>query len=196
MDKVVVSFKETFQAGQAYVALSRAKSIDGLFIQNFDIKKIRTSKKVESEMHRLRNTMVFKEPVSPLMLSSNAWAKVCHINVRSLQQHKDDLNTYQKITACDVICVSETWLSKKVDNAVVNLPGFQLFRRDRQDCFKFYKYSAKCLKCDDKGGVALYVKHGVYVSLLDKFCTDGVESLYCMFSKGEVQVYLGVIYRP
>ena len=36
----------------------------------------------------------------------------------------------------------------------------------------------------------------MYVSLLDKFCTDGVESLYCMFSKGEVQVYLGVIYRP
>ena len=108
LDKVVVSFKETFQAGQAYVALSRAKSMDGLFIQNFDIKKIRTSKKVESEMHRLRNTMVFKEPVSPLMLSSNAWTNVCHINVRSLQQHKDDLNTYQKITACDVICVSET----------------------------------------------------------------------------------------
>jgi ATP-dependent DNA helicase PIF1 len=36
-----------FECGQTYVALSRVKSLDGLYLTSFDVKKIRINKKVK-----------------------------------------------------------------------------------------------------------------------------------------------------
>ena len=36
-----------FECGQTYVALSRVKSLDGLYLTSFDAKKIRINKKVK-----------------------------------------------------------------------------------------------------------------------------------------------------
>lgn len=46
LDKVFVDFDRIFAAGQAYVALSRAKSLEGLFIKNFDPDKIFVDKSI------------------------------------------------------------------------------------------------------------------------------------------------------
>ena len=53
-DKIVVSFQGAFSAGQAYVALSRVKKLNGLHILDFDAKKIRVNEEVNEEMDRLR----------------------------------------------------------------------------------------------------------------------------------------------
>ncbi|MDR0423028.1 MAG: AAA family ATPase [Rickettsiales bacterium] len=46
LDKIQCALKDAFTEGQIYVAISRVKSIDGLYIENFDINKIRANKKV------------------------------------------------------------------------------------------------------------------------------------------------------
>lgn len=46
------------KAGQAYVALSRVKSLRGLALTDFTEKAIRTSKKVKAEMERLKNLLL------------------------------------------------------------------------------------------------------------------------------------------
>ena len=53
-DNIVVSFQGAFSAGQAYVALSRVKNLNGLHILDFDPRKIRVNEEVNEEMDRLR----------------------------------------------------------------------------------------------------------------------------------------------
>ena len=38
---------QIFECGQTYVALSRVKSLEGLYLQSFDVTKIRINKKVQ-----------------------------------------------------------------------------------------------------------------------------------------------------
>ena len=61
MDKIVVNLKSVdrngksrcMQYGQAYVALSRVRNFDGLFLTAFESKNIRANPSVIAEMHRL-----------------------------------------------------------------------------------------------------------------------------------------------
>ena len=53
-EKIVVSLDGFSLAGMAYVALSRVRTLNGLYLLSFDSQKVRCSKLVESEMSRLR----------------------------------------------------------------------------------------------------------------------------------------------
>lgn len=46
LDKVECDLKNTFSEGQVYVALSRVRDLDGLYIKSFDINNIKANKKV------------------------------------------------------------------------------------------------------------------------------------------------------
>ena len=54
LDKIVVSMNSRFMAGQAYVALSRVKNLDGLYLLGFKGDKIKVNSDVVQEMERLR----------------------------------------------------------------------------------------------------------------------------------------------
>ena len=42
-----------FECGQTYVALSRVKSLDGLYLSSFDPKKIKVNQKVKEFYHSI-----------------------------------------------------------------------------------------------------------------------------------------------
>ena len=56
-DNIVISFEGHFGPGQAYVALSRVKSLDGLHLKTFSSKKIICSNKVRQHMMEIRTRM-------------------------------------------------------------------------------------------------------------------------------------------
>jgi len=56
--------REIFECGQTYVALSRVKSLEGLYLSGFDASKIRVNKTVQAFYSRLDN----KEDVIPVPL--------------------------------------------------------------------------------------------------------------------------------
>ena len=45
---------EIFECGQTYVALSRVKSLDGVYLKSFDAGKIRINKKVKKYYEELK----------------------------------------------------------------------------------------------------------------------------------------------
>ena len=64
LDKIVVDMKGTrFNPGQAYVAFSRVKKIEGLYIVNFNNKAIKASNYVKDEMERLNENLLSPLPV-------------------------------------------------------------------------------------------------------------------------------------
>lgn len=57
MQQIVVSMEDRMADGQCYVAISRVPSLQGLFLLNFDKKKLKSSNKVKLELQRIRQDM-------------------------------------------------------------------------------------------------------------------------------------------
>lgn len=47
LDKVELSVEGIFECGQLYVALSRVKSLQGLYLKDFDPRKVMVNEKVK-----------------------------------------------------------------------------------------------------------------------------------------------------
>ena len=59
LDKALIDIgEEIFECGQTYVALSRIKTLEGLYLKSFDYKKITINKKVQQFYKELNNLII------------------------------------------------------------------------------------------------------------------------------------------
>lgn len=75
LDQIIVDMKgRGFNAGQAYVTFSREKTLQGLFINKFNLVNIKVSPSVVSEMERLASeNLLPPEPVPNVIASAKLW---------------------------------------------------------------------------------------------------------------------------
>ena len=111
---------------------------------------------------------------------------ISHLNVRSLLRHMDEVFYY--LGHCDLICLSETWLTAKVNDALLTHAGYDYIRHDR-------------LGKKKGGGLLVYIKNNLspFVEIMpDIKYTDSVsEEMWLFFSKpGVKKVIIGMLYRP
>ena len=70
LDKIVVDMEGgRFSPGQAYVAFSRVKKLEGLHLLNFNTKAIKASSDVKLEMERLNHNLLSPLPLISISLS-------------------------------------------------------------------------------------------------------------------------------
>lgn len=55
-----------------------------------------------------------------------------HLNIRSIASKIDHVDKLLTDSNLDFICLSETWLTKTSPQAAFNIPGYNIFRRDRE----------------------------------------------------------------
>ena len=113
LDTIVVDMKGgKFSPGQAYVAFSRVRTLDSLFIHNFKPASITADEHVASEMERLRaNTIAQELPPHILTEAGEIFLKVGHLNVHSYTTKEEDISSDQCIQCAHIMCFTETCLS-------------------------------------------------------------------------------------
>ena len=107
------------------------------------------------------------------------------VNARSIINKREELELIVEQEEYDLIGVVETWLTNSIDNAEVELTGYQIFRKDRVN--------------QDKargGGVLFYIKEDINVVQRDDICNAQFpESLFCTIENNGDKTLLGICYR-
>ena len=106
---------------------------------------------------------------------------IIHLNARSLN---NKIPLVQCEASCfDIITVTETWFSDKIDNNSVSIPGFlPPLRRDRPG--------------DPHGGVAVYVKKNLVCKPRPDLSVPDLEALWVETKLNQDTLLIGTIYRP
>ena len=136
MDQIVVDMKKVkFDAGQAYVAFSRVKALQGLFIKNFKHENIKVSDSIVNEMKRLSTQCLPSEPVPKVLsLPKDDWMKISHLNIRSFLAKYEGIIRDQAMRQVNIMCFTETFLQPGQHLESSHLPMTDectVFRQDR-----------------------------------------------------------------
>ena len=143
LEKVVVDMKgaKRFNNGQAYVAFSRVKSIQGLHILNFDECGIKTHSAVKDAMKELHNKLL---PISPLPEFNNperaSAITIGNINIHYfLDKQKDLISEFQLYKNIDIMCFTETHLQSQHDVChYLDTYEYIAYRKDKADTLNKY----------------------------------------------------------
>ena len=121
---VSMDIDSVFEAGQAYVILSRVQSIDQVFItKKFDDKKIKVSKFALEELKRL-NHISFNQNPSPWHKKDKNALKIATVNCAGLLAHYRDIKKDSKLLQADIIHLIETSLPEEADTSDIHIEGF------------------------------------------------------------------------
>ena len=185
-DKIVVSFQGAFSAGQAYVALSRVKKLNGLHILDFDAKKIRVNEEVNEEMDRLRKQCSSTDqvmqgfPTCDLTLS--------HLNIRGIKSHKRDLQMETFVAKSNILCFCETFLqaTDEFNECSLGRDDMKIFRMDRQ------------VEASNtgRGGILVAVNADLKPTLVTRTTSDDLEQLTVKVETDSTVFCITCVYRP
>lgn len=117
------------------------------------------------------------------MLSKASGLKVGHLNVRSLQPKLDEIDFLIKKTKLDILCISETWLKKRVKDKDISIKGYTLRRKDRPRI--------------RGGGVCIYIKDTIpFIDRPDLTDFNDVEGLWIeLVAKNNDNTLICCMYR-
>lgn len=152
-----------FNPGQAYVAFSRVKTLEGLHILNFNEKAIKKSNDVLKKMVRLNANIL---PSVPDIVCDPACLTIALLNVRSILHQVPDITSDKTLSSANILCFCETWLSGSQCSPVLR-PDQMHIRCDR-------------VTCENKGGVMMYVPSQMQPSDIHRFATSGIEAVSCI----------------
>ena len=115
-----------FNPGQMYVAMSRVKSLDGLFVTgNITKEAIYPDKLAITEYARLREEAnIFAKPKIERFDRTDLNLVFAHLNVRSFGKHSVDIEHDFILTNCDLLLLSETQIHPDSDVSHLMLHGF------------------------------------------------------------------------
>ena len=106
---------------------------------------------------------------------------VMHANVRSLASEPKliDMNVRATEHKLSVLGVSETWLDDTIRDSDLEIPGYNIIRKDRNR---------------HGGGVAIYVEDNLYFKVHPELSSNSFETLWISVRLPQGRVYVGVMY--
>lgn len=189
VDEAVVSLHKVFAPGQAYVALSRVRTLSGLVIKDFKEKAIYCKDAIKENVASMPAFLVEK----PQAEVDRPVLTVFLMNVQNLSRHLLDLVPCAQHLQPNCIAVTETWLTAHSSSASVQMEGYSFHSRPRGSCYTGTHPKLVELQGLEHGGVGLYTSGNLDVDILQT-PDFNLECLVCLFRKHSA--VMAVIYRP
>lgn len=196
MQSAVVRLKRVFGPGMSYVALSRTTSLQGLYITDFNDKKIYAEPEITAALQLMTKALFHStRPLLQHVKSVDQTAYnfiVIHHNAKGLLSHIEDMKCHHELALADVLCVTETHLSGSFVASKFQLEGYNMFTRSRHISYMNYPDMAK----KDGGGVAIYCKS--HIQAQARRYMYNVTDLEFIVVKIEapVRALIATVYRP
>ena len=122
--KVSMDINSVFEAGQAYVMLSRVQCIDQLYIvDDLNQEKIRASPAALKELQRLQKISFNRNPTPWHKRDSNS-VKVASVNCFGLLAHLRDIRNDWKLLNADILHLLETSLPTDIETKGITIYGY------------------------------------------------------------------------
>ena len=125
-------------------------------------------------------------PKSPIVPNRRSLT-IGSLNVCSLRNKVDQISTLITQESLDILLLNETWLSTTIDNSEVNVPGYALYRNDRNG--------------RQGGGTAVYIRETIQASFRSDLLESHPELEMCWLeivakSRKDKPLLIGTVYRP
>jgi hypothetical protein len=137
-DTVVYEYSKSHEQQLVYVALSRATSLQGLYITNRDNDHTfyhyrgKENKELGNEFKRLERHRLktigdrCRDFLDRSIQSDPTALSLCTFNTQSLNAHGVDISTDFVLSRCKLLSLSETWID---NNCPLEIPGFRTVSR-------------------------------------------------------------------
>ncbi|XP_074521382.1 uncharacterized protein LOC141787083 [Halichoeres trimaculatus] len=189
VENAVVSFKRIFSAGQAYVALSRVKTLSGLIVQHFNEKKIYCKDDIKNAIHSMPRFLVEDRT----MHTNTHTFSVFLMNVQNLSLHLSDLLSCTQHLQPNCIAVTETWLSTDSVLENITFDGYSFHNCPRHVSYTSNHPALTALQAQQHGGVGIFSADNVAFHTI-KVPNVNLECLVCNYV--DLEILLAIIYRP
>ncbi|CAI5657796.1 unnamed protein product [Oreochromis niloticus] len=141
----VVSMRNIFEPGMAYVALSRVTSLSGLYLQDLDENKIYANPEVTAALQTMRQANV--EEMMPLLQVRETASRpdtltLIHHNTEGLPSHISDIKSHHEMCLADVLCLTESHLQGSFVADSLHLDGYTMFKRNRHVSYTNFPHMA------------------------------------------------------
>ncbi|MCG8076810.1 MAG: AAA family ATPase [Candidatus Thiodiazotropha taylori] len=169
VDEIVVDLSQSRVRKQPhihYVALSRVRKLENLFILNLNEEALAVDEKVKVEMQRLQTEGLLELCYTPLYKVDPCKIKILFNNARSLHKHFHEIENEPNVLSADVIGFAETRLCSRDENIQFNLKRFRLLRLDETQQYTVNR---------PYHGLALYVREGIEIQKIEKFHSSACE---------------------
>ena len=116
--------------------------------------------------------------------------RCCHLNVRSLPPHFDEVTTLIRFNKLDIFALSETWLNSTWNDLELNIDDYYLFRQVRE--------MSASASTHYGGGVAVYTKSNLLcerITFDTDICLEHICLQVTQHQAGPKLLFM-VVYRP
>ncbi|CAF3933714.1 unnamed protein product, partial [Rotaria sordida] len=159
VDQVVISTKDFFGSGMGYTALSRVRTLEGLFLIDVHFDKFYCNENVD----RVLSQMKEMKRKAPIFRDSSEFLNILFHNIEGLKCNFNAFRNYHLRQKADLICLVETWLNDIDQADEFRLNGYNLFYKTRSSSFQ----SNHSLHSQKGGGIAIYFRENYLIKKID-----------------------------
>ncbi|XP_066290966.1 uncharacterized protein [Branchiostoma lanceolatum] len=189
VDAAVVCMRKMFLSGMSYVALSRVRSLGGLYLTEYNQEGIYCNEDVQEALEGMSQFEYCYNPFQEV--SAHDGVKIVHHNTEGLANHLKSLKSSCLLEA-DVLCLTETWLFGD-GHKHVQLEEYTMFHRNRLSDDTGDSVLGTVRSCH--GGVAIYVRKTLKCQEVALPADTKLECVAVHVSLGWLETLILVMYR-